>query len=326
MVVRDGHRPRITRRAVLLGSLVLPVPARLSAAWAPAGGIRLLVPFAHGGTNDEVMRVLAAGAARRLGQPVEVQNKAGRNGLRAIATMATAPADGRFIAQLPAAAVRLALLEQAPIEIPGDVTPIIGVAGSAFGAIAKAGRFPEGWAGFLREAREKPGTLSYGSGGANSNAHLTMARLLLRENIQAVHVPFRGPALGVQALLAGDVDVMAGPIAIGEAVDAGDAAWLHVWSAERQPRWPAAPTLRDLGYRLTVTAPFGIIAPPRLSTEAALGLHDAFRAAMRDPDFQALLTRHDMTEDYRDGAAYTAFLAESARREEMLIGRLGLQP
>lgn len=322
-VVGHGQMPRIARRAVLLGGFALARPA---GAWTPPGPVRLIVPFAHGGTNDEVMRVLAAGAARRLGQPIEVQNKPGRSGLRAISALATAPADGRLIAQLPAAALRLALLEQLPVEIPRDVTPILGVAGSAFGAVAKAGRFPDGWAGFLREARQKPNTLSYGSNGANSNAHLTMARLLLREEVQAVHIPFRGPALGLQALLDGDVEVMAGPVAIGEAVDAGEAAWLHVWSAERLPRWPNAPTLRDLGYRLTVTAPFGIVAPPRLPADAGRALHDAFRAAMRDPGFLTLLARHDMTEDYRDGPAYTAFLAESARREEMLIGRLGLQP
>lgn len=91
-------------------------------------------------------------------------------------------------------------------------------------------------------------------------------------------------------------------------------------------RWPEAPTLRDLGYRLTVTAPFGIVAPPRLPPEAATALHDAFRAAMQSETFQTMLTREDMTEDYRDGPTYAAFLAQSARAEEMLIGRLGLQP
>lgn len=325
-VVTIAQQPRIARRAVLLGSLALPALARAAVAWSPPGPVRLIVPFAPGGTNDEVMRVLAGGAARRLGQAVEVLNKPGRAGLRMISGLATSPADGALVAQLPAAALRLVLLEQLPIEIPADITPVIGVAGSAFGAIARTGRFPDGWAGFLREAREKPGTLSYASGGANSHGHLTMARLLLREGVQAVHVPFRGAALGLQALLAEDVDVLAGPVSIGQAVDAGDAAWLHVWSAQRLPRWPSAPTLRELGYRLTVTAPFGIVAPPRLPAEIAAALHEAFRAAMRDAEFEAVLARNDMTEDYRDGPAYTAFLADSARREEMLIGRLGLQP
>lgn len=316
----------IARRALLAGALALPGMRRAAAAWAPSGPVRLIVPFAPGGTNDEVMRALAAAAAPLLGQPIEVQNKPGRGGIRAIAALAGAPADGRVIAQLPASALRVALLDHLPFEVPGDITPVLGVAGQAFGSIAQVGRFAEGWSGFIREAREKPGALSYGSPGVNSNGHLAMARLLLRERVQVMHVPFRGAAHGTRALVAGDIDVMAGPVSIGSAVTEGEAVWLNVWSAQRLPRWPDAPTLRELGYRLTVTAPFGIVGPPRLPGDIVAALHDVFRVAMGNGAFQAELAKHDMTEDYRDGATYAAFLAESARTEEMLIGRLGLQP
>lgn len=317
----------IARRALLAGALAFPAVTRSALArWAPAGKITLLVPYAAGGTNDEVMRALADGMARRLGQPIEVQNKPGRSGVRAIAGLANAPPDGLKLAQLPAQAIRMALLENLPFEATRDTTPIIGVAGSAFGSIAKTGRFPDGWAGFIREAREKPGTLSYGSSGVNSTGHLTMARLLLRERVQAVHVPFRATTHGARALVAGDIDVMAGAIGMDEFVTSGEAVWLNVWSAERQRRWPDAPTLRELGYRLVVTAPFGIVGPPNLPADCTAAVHDAVLATMRDEPFRQLLERLDMTEDYRDGPAYAAFIAESARMEEMLIGRLGLLP
>jgi tripartite-type tricarboxylate transporter receptor subunit TctC len=319
--------PGIARRTLVLGAIALPSIARTTcAAWAPDGPITLIVPFAEGGTNDDVMRAIAEAAGARLGQQIRLQNKPGRGGVRAIAALASAPSDGRLVAQLPASAIRTALLEGLPFEAERDATPILGLAGSAYGAIAKVDRFPDGWAGFLREAREKPGTLSYGSPGVNSTPHLTMARLLLRERVQAVHVPFRGTMHGARAVVAGDVDIMAGPARIGALVQEGEAAWLHVWSAQRLPRWPDAPTLRDLGYRLTVTAPFGIVAPPRLPPEAEKTLHDAFLSALRTTEVRAILDRLDMTEDYRDGAAYAAFLAETTRMEEMLIGRLGLQP
>jgi tripartite-type tricarboxylate transporter receptor subunit TctC len=317
----------IARRAVLAGALALPAIARHArAAWVPSGPVTLIVPYAAGGMNDDVMRLLAEGAARHLGQPIRIQNKAGRGGVRAIAALANAPPDGLAIAQLPAAAIRTALLENLSFDASRDTTPIIGLAGSAFGAIAKVDRFPDGWRGFIAEAREKPGVLSYGSSGVNSTGHLTMARLLLRERVQAVHVPFRGPTHGARAAVAGDVDVMAGSVSIGALVTEGEAAWLNVWSAERLRRWPEVPTLRELGYRLVVTAPFGIVGPPGLPPPITTALHGAFLAALRDPAFREMLDRLDMTEDYRDGAAYGAFLAESTRMEEMLIGRLGLQP
>lgn len=319
--------PGIARRALLAGALTLPVTTRIGrAAWAPAGPMAFIVPFAAGGTNDDIMRLLAAGVSRRLGQPAVIHNKASQAGVRAIAALANAPPDGRRLAQLPVQVIRSALLENIAFDASRDTTPIIGVAGSAYGSIAKTDRFPDGWAGFIREAREKPGMLSYGSSGMNSTAHLTMARLLLRERVQVAHVPFRGAMHGARALADGDIDVLAGPVRIGEAVTAGDAVWLNVWSAQRLRRWPAVPTLRDLGYRLVVTTPFGIIGPPNLPGEITTAIHDAVLATMQTEDFRSLLERLDMTEDYRDGAAYGAFLAESTRMEEMLIGRLGLQP
>jgi tripartite-type tricarboxylate transporter receptor subunit TctC len=319
--------PGIARRAMLAGVLAMPATIRSGrAAWAPSGPVTLIVPFAAGGSNDDVMRVLAEGMARRFGQPVDIVNKAGPAGVQTIAGLANAPPDGRKLAQLPAQVIRSALLGNLPFDASRDTTPIIGVAGSAYGSIAKTGRFPDGWAGFIREAREKPGALSYGSSGTNSTTHLTMARLLLRERVQAVHVPFRGAMHGARALEAGDIDVLAGPIRIGEAVTNGQAVWLNVWSAQRLRRWPDVPTLRDLGYRLVVTTPFGVVGPPALPPDIVAAIHDAVRGAMATEAFRSLLERQDMTEDYRDGLAYGAFLAESTRMEEMLIGRLGLQP
>ncbi|WP_347542030.1 tripartite tricarboxylate transporter substrate binding protein [Roseomonas sp. CAU 1739] len=319
--------PGIARRAVLASALTLPVTTRAGrAAWVPAGAVTMIVPFAAGGTNDDVMRALAAGMSARLGQPVDIHNKASAAGVRAIAALANARPDGRLLAQLPVQVIRSALLGNIAFDVTRDTTPILGVAGSAYGSIAKTGRFPDGWAGFIREAREKPGTLSYGSSGMNSTAHLTMARLLLREHVQVVHVPFRGAMHGARALAAGDIDVLAGTIRIGEAVTAGEAAWLNVWSAQRLRRWPDVPTLRELGYRLVVTTPFGIVGPPALPAEISDTIRAAVLATMQTEDFRSLLERLDMTEDYRDSATYGAFLAESARMEEMLIGRLGLQP
>ncbi|MBR0649137.1 tripartite tricarboxylate transporter substrate binding protein [Roseomonas terrae] len=317
----------IARRAVMAGALALSATvARARAAWAPAGPVTLIVPFAAGGTNDDVVRVLALGMSARLGQAVTIHNKPSAAGVRAIAGLASARPDGRLLAQLPVQVIRSALLGNLGFDASRDTTPIIGVAGSAYGSIAKTGRFPNGWRSFIQEAREKPGTLSYGSSGMNSTAHLTMARLLLREQVDVAHVPFRGAMHGARALADGDIDVLAGPVRIGEAVTAGEAVWLNVWSAQRLRRWPEVPTLRDLGYRLVVTTPFGIVGPPGLPDEITTAIREAILATMHTENFRSLLERLDMTEDYRDGAAFGAFLAESTRMEEMLIGRLGLQP
>jgi tripartite-type tricarboxylate transporter receptor subunit TctC len=203
-----------------------------------------------------------------------------------------------------------------------DATPIMCLAGGTYGVIAKADRFPGGWSDFIAEARQKPGQLSFGSIGVGSVGHVTMARLMVKENLQLVHLPFRGAADGVEALMAGDLDVMAGGARLHVAVDQGDARWLTLWSPQRNPRWPDVPTLVELGYGLTETAPFGLIGPPNMPSAERERLQAAFTAALRAPSVKAVMTRLGMTEDLRDGAAYSAYLAAAAGEE----AALGLRP
>jgi len=127
---------------------------------------------------------------------------------------------------------------------------------------------------------------------------------------------------GVEALMAGDLDVMAGGARLHVAVDQGDARWLTLWSPQRNPRWPDVPTLVELGYGLTETAPFGLIGPPNMPAAERQRLEAAFTAALRAPSVKAVMTRLGMTEDLRDANAYAAYLAAAAGEE----AALGLRP
>jgi tripartite-type tricarboxylate transporter receptor subunit TctC len=153
-----------------------------------------------------------------------------------------------------------------------------------------------------------------------------MAELLQREGVEAAHLPFRGDADSSQAMLGGHIDLIAGSTGLGPLVDGGQAEFLNVWTAERLTRWPNAPTLKELGYGMVVTTPFGIMAPAGLDPTVARTLHDAFAAAMQDQQFQALLRRYDMISEYRNSSDYAALLREMVQKETSLIERLGLRP
>jgi tripartite-type tricarboxylate transporter receptor subunit TctC len=122
--------------------------------------------------------------------------------------------------------------------------------------------------------------------------------------------------------MAGDLDVMAGGARLHAAVDQGDARWLTLWSPQRNPRWPDVPTLVELGYGLTETAPFGLIGPPNMPAAERERLQAAFTTALRAPSVKAVMTRLGMTEDLRDATAYAAYLAAAAGEE----AALGLRP
>jgi tripartite-type tricarboxylate transporter receptor subunit TctC len=305
----------MNRRLFLASTGLLVAPSLVR---AQPRGVTMLVPFAEGGATDQLTRALAKSASKALGQEIRLENKPSRTGLRLLSQLRSAPPDGSVVMLFPVVTLR-ALVERGVDFIMGrDATPILCLAGGTYGVIAKADRFPGGWRDFLAEARQKPGQLSYGSAGNGSVGHVTMARLMVKENIQAVHLTFRGAADGAEALMAGDLDVMAGGARLHAAVDQGDARWLTLWSPQRNPRWPDVPTLVELGYGLTETAPFGLIGPPNMPAAERERLQAAFTTALRAPSVKAVMIRLGMTEDLRDATAYAAYLAAAAGEEAAL--------
>ncbi|MBL6078013.1 tripartite tricarboxylate transporter substrate binding protein [Belnapia sp. T18] len=313
----------LPRRALLGGLLATPMLARAQPAF-PVRPVSLIIPFPPGGTTDVVLRALAEGASRHLPQPIVIDNKPGAANTLGAATVARARPDGYLLTQLPASAIRVQLLQKLPYDTLRDFTPILSVTGYSYVVIAKAGRFPNGWTDFIAEARRRPGKLAYGSTGANGSPHVTMAELAAKEGVELIHAPFRGDADGSQALLGGHIDVMAGGSGLGALADGGQATILNVWTAERLTRWPTAPTLKELGYDMAVTTPFGIVAPAGLDPAVTRTLHDAFAAAQKSEEFRAILGRYDMPDEYRDSAGYAVSLRETVAREEALIRRLNL--
>jgi len=313
------------RRALLAAALMAPAAAHAQAQGFPNKPISLIVPFPPGGTTDIAMRALAEGASRHLPQPIIIENKPGAANTLGAAQVARARPDGYLLTQFPASAIRVQILQKLSYDPIKDFTPIICVTGYPFVVAAKAGRFPGGWKGFVEEARRNPGKMSYGSTGANGTPHVTMAQLMQREGLELTHVPFRGDADGAQALLGGHIQLMAGSTSLGGLVDGGQAEFVNVWTAERLSRWPNAPTLREQGYDMVVTTPFGLVAPAGLDPAITRILHDAFQKAMKDPQFVAMLDRYNMVSEYRDSATYASFLQEMVKQEEDLVRRLGLQ-
>jgi tripartite-type tricarboxylate transporter receptor subunit TctC len=321
---KDQEEAMIRRRALLAAPLALPAAAQAQPAF-PTRPVTLIVPFPAGGTTDVVMRALAEGAGRRLGQNVIVDNRPGAANTLGAQAVARARPDGYLLTQLPASAIRVQILQRLPYDSRRDFTPVIHVSGYTFGAIARADRFAGGWRDVVAEAKRRPGVITVGNTGANGTPHVAMMQLAEREGIEVVHVSFRGDADGVQALLGGHVDVMTGGSGIGGQVDGGRARWLHVWTPQRLRRWPDAPTLVELGHpEMVVTSPFGLVAPAGLDAEVTRRLHDAFAEAMREPGFVAALERFDMVADYRNTADYNAFLQRLVTQEEETIRRLNL--
>ena len=325
----DQPTNRLSRRnALALGGAALAMPGIASAqARFPDKPIRLIVPWPPGGSADGQMRSLAEQASRTLGQPVITENRSGAGGtLHAVYLAREARPDGYTLGQMHLSVIRRPFLVRTPQwDTTKDFTNIIGLTGWLFGVAVKSDSpfrtFPE----LIAYARQNPGMLSYSTSGIATTNHLAMEDIAARERVEFTHVPFRGATEGITAVLGGSVNMIADSSAWAGAVEGGQMRLLCVWSAERAPRFPNVPTLRELGYDIVVTSNYGISGPPRMDPGVVRVLHDAFKQALMSEENTRIRAQFDMPLVYYDTQQYQDFIVQRAAWERDMVTRLGIR-
>ena len=322
-----------TRRALLGSALAAPAMATpalaqpaLPSARFPDKSIKLIVPFTAGGTTDVQMRALAEAAGRRFGQAVVIENKLGAGGTLGAQAMLHERPDGYTLATMPVTTIRYPLMQQRPAWNPlTDFTWIIQCTGYLFGVVVKADAPWQDFDQFMAFAKANPGVVNYGTPGVGGSLHLTMEQIAQERGIDWVHVPFRGVAENVQALLGGQIHATADSSGWAELVQSGTVRLLCTWGAERAKRFPQAKTLKEYGFDIVSVSPYGIAGPRNLDPGVARALHDVFKAALYDPSHQAVLERMDMQVMYDGLGDYAAEVARTLEAEAPLVRRLGIK-
>ncbi len=318
---------RLTRRSALaLGGSALALPA-LAQGRFPERPIRLIVPWPPGGSADAQLRSLADITTRSLGQPVVIENRAGAGGtLHAVHLAKEARPDGYTLGQMHLSIIRRPFLVRTPQwDAVTDFTHIIGLTGWLFGMAVPTNSPFADYRAFVAYAKANPGRVSYSTSGIATTNHLAMEEIAMKEGIELLHVPFRGSNEGVTAALGGQVHMVADSSAWAPQVEAGSMRLLSVWSAERAPRFPTVPTLKELGHDIVVTSNYGISGPPRMDPGIVRALHDAFKAALMGPENTRVRNQFDMPLVYLDTEAYVDFIARRAVWEREMVNRLGIR-
>jgi tripartite-type tricarboxylate transporter receptor subunit TctC len=321
--------PPLSRRAVLLGAgaALLPAPALRAQGRFPDRPVRLICPWAAGGTTDIQMRALAEQAARRLGQPVIVENRAGAGGVLGAQQLLNERPDGLVLSQMPISVFRHPQMAQRALFNPlEDFTWVIHVTGYLFGIVVRADAPWQTLGQFLDFAKANPGRVNYGTPGVGTSLHITMEQIALaRGGIDWTHVPFRGWAENAQALLGGQIQASADSSGWSDLVQSGQMRLLATWGAERAKRFPNVPTLRESGIDIVSISPYGLAGPKGMSADVVRVLHDAFREALFDPAHVAILDRFDMQPMYLGPDDYAAFARRQFVEEGEMIRRMGLR-
>ena len=304
---------RTLMRATAGALLLLAAPLSMAQAW-PARPIRLVVPFPPGGLIDNMARLVGNRLVQELGQPVVIDNKPGAGGNVGAAEVARAPADGyTLLMASPALTISPAIYKNLPYQ-PSQLAPV-----------ALLGRVPNvllvnpaSGIGKVQDlvgrAKAKPGQLNYASNGNGTSLHLSAELFKRRSETFITHVPYRGAAAAITALLSGEVDMMFDnlPSAIGQ-IQAGKLRALAVTTAQRSSALPDVPTLAEAGMEgFNVSAWFGVAAPAGLPAPVATRLADALQKVVQQPEVAAAMQRQGADPAFMDAASAAAALNADA--------------
>jgi tripartite-type tricarboxylate transporter receptor subunit TctC len=238
---------------------------------------------------------------------------------------ATAKPDGYTIAQIPITIFRFPFMTKTTFDPSMDFTYIIGISGYTFGVVVRADAPWKTFQEFLADAKANPGQINYGTPGAGTSLHITMEQIAKRRGITWTHVPFKGNADLMNALLGGHIHAVADSSGWAQLVNAGQFRLLVTWGAARTKNWPSVPTLRDIGIDMVSNSPFGIAGPRGMEPKIVKVLHDAFKQGLEEPSYAAAIANLDQELFYLSSENYQKFAMQQIEEARRFIAELGLK-
>lgn len=321
----------ITRRQAIAGaastltglaSLALPTLAQSPAY--PTRPIRYICPWPAGGSTDAVIRAICDSASKILGQAIIVDNKAGAGGIFGANELVNAKPDGYTLAQLPQGVFRIPHMQKTQFDTLKDFTWIACLTGYTFGLVVPTNSPFKTIKDYVDFAKANPEKLTYGHTGIGTSPHLAMEEFAQKAGIKLTHVPFKGNADNMQAILGGHTMSASDATGWGPHVESGKLRLLATYGSKRTKKWPNVPTLDELGYKTISDSPFGVCGPKGMDANTTRTIHDAFKKTLDDPTVLAVFDKFDQTIIYKNTADYTQFAKDSFTSEKALIERLGL--
>jgi tripartite-type tricarboxylate transporter receptor subunit TctC len=311
---------------VFLTLVFILIASPTVAAEYPSKPISFVIPWPAGGSTDVTGRALAEAVKKHLAQPVIVENKPGGGGTVGPSLVVSKPADGYTLCSLPSVAVAVAWhmgkLNFNPIE---DVTRIIRYTGYVYGIVVRTDAPWKSIQDFVTYVKANPNKITYGSPGVGSAAHLAMEEFAFLTGIKMVHVPYKGGAETNTALLGGHVDTVCDSTGWAPLVDSGKFRLLATYGQSRPPRFSQVPTLREAGYDVTFPSPLEVVGPKGLPGQIVQKLHEAFKNAMGDGEYQAVLKKFDMSNLYLSPEDSTKASLTEIIQIGRIVQKLGLQ-
>ena len=293
----------------------------------PARPIRLIVADAPGGAPDQLARILSQNLSAVLGQQVVVDNRPGAGGALGAEIAAKARPDGYTLLMTTTAiyAILPNLRKNLPYDPVKDFVPISRIATASNVLVVNSALPAKNVAELVKLAKEKPGTLNYGSAGVGTPAHLAGEMLNLLADIKVTHVAYKGAAPALLDVIAGTVQyIITSPIAAAAHMNSGRVRALATTGAARNPSLPELPTIAEAvpGYEITQT--WGIVAPAGTPGDVVKQLAGDIAKVMNQPNVKERVLGTGAVPAGDTPAELETFMAKERQRLGDIIARSGI--
>jgi tripartite-type tricarboxylate transporter receptor subunit TctC len=294
----------------------------------PARPVRLIVPFAAGGTVDIIARILATKLSEIAGSNVVVDNRGGAGGVIGTQMAVQAPGDGdTLLIHSGSITYDPSLHDKLPYDTMRDLAPVAMI-GTTPNLLVTTPSFPARSAGdLIRMAHEKPGAITYATGGFGSSSHLAVALFGFLSGAKFTHVPYKGAGPALADVVAGHVDftVATMPAAIQQVRSSGLRA-LGISSPTRSPELPDVPTITETGLPgYEYVAWFGLFAPGTTRPELVARISALVREALDSPDTRDRLRLQGVETQIQSPAEFRAKVRAEIKRWAPVIEKSGIK-
>ncbi|MFL6817704.1 MAG: Bug family tripartite tricarboxylate transporter substrate binding protein [Bradyrhizobium sp.] len=311
------------------GAVALPAASSIARAQAyPARPVRIVVPFAAGGSTDIIARLIGQWLSERLGQQFVIENRPGAGSNIGTEVVVNAPPDGYTLLLVGASsAINATLYERLNFNFLRDITPVAGIISIPFIMVVNpsfpAKTVPE----FIAFARTNPGKVNVASGGNGTAGHLSGELFKMMTGLNMVHVPYRGEAPALTDMLGGHVHAMFGtmPASI-EYIRAGKLRALAVTSERRSEVLPDLPVVGDFVPGYETAALQGVGAPKNTPAEFIDRLNHEINGGLADPKIKARVADMGGTVLAGSPADFGKLIADETEKWSKVVKFSGAKP
>ena len=295
--------------AAAMAALPLMHPTAMAQAW-PARPIKLVVPFPPGGLIDNMARLVAPKLGQELGQAIVIDNKPGAGGNLGAAEAARATPDGyTLLMASPPLTINPALYSKLPYK-PENIVPL-GLLGRVPNVlVVNPASGIQSVADLSARIKAKPGQLNYASNGQGTSLHLSAELYKSQAGLFVTHIPYRGAAAGLTAVMADEVSLMFDnlPSALG-LINGGKLKALAVTTPQRSSALPGVPTMEEAGLKgYQVFAWFGLAAPVGLPAPVQQKIEQALERMAQQPDVKAAIQKAGAEPTWVNAQGMTSFM------------------